>query len=335
MELLEKLSTAFGVSGNEKNVREIIKEEIEPYVDQVSVDKMGNLVAHRKGKSPRIMLTAHMDEVGLMVKAIDERGKMSISPIGVVESITLIGDRVHIETEKGIMHGIVTTREINDGGYITSLPKTEDIIVDTGLTKKELLERGIDVGTFLSLESEPYYLGSKDIISGKAFDDRIGCYILIELAKRTKKLKNDTYFVFTVQEEVGLYGAVTSAYVVNPDLAIVVDVTEANDASQNPTKFLGAGPCITIKDAEAVENIPLNEALIGIAKKKKIPYQRDVSDLGTTEATSISVSKGGVPSTAVCVAVRNFHTVNYVASKKDVENAIKLLEEMLKSPPKL
>ena len=334
MELLERLSNAFGVSGNEKDVRELIEEEIKEYVDNVSVDKMGNLIAHKKGKSPKVMLTAHMDEVGIMVKSIDDLGRIFVSALGSVDAIALVGHRVHIETKKGIIHGIVTTKELSDGKYVTNLPKVEDVIVDTGLSKKELVSRGVEIGTYLPLETEFFYLGSEDVISGKAFDDRIGCYVLIELAKRLKNVKHDIYYVFTVQEELGLYGAITSTYMVEPDWALVIDVSETSETSDPPTRILGQGPCITVKDAEMIGNIEIDRWLEDTAKKNKIPFQLDVSDAGTTDAVSISVTKGGVPSTVIGIPVRNIHTVKYVAHKRDIANAIKLIEELLKRPPK-
>ncbi|MEM5782233.1 MAG: M20/M25/M40 family metallo-hydrolase, partial [Candidatus Aenigmatarchaeota archaeon] len=168
-----------------------------------------------------------------------------------------------------------------------------------------------------------------------AFDNRIGCYILIELAKRTKKLKYETYFVFTIQEEIGLIGAMTSAYKIEPDWAIAVDVIETCDAGGEPVITLGRGPSITIKDAEMLGNKTLNEHLIKLAKNKKIYIQRDVSDIGTTDATSISITKEGIPSTVVGVPIRNLHTATAVANKDDIEKTIILLEEFLKNPPKV
>jgi len=137
MDLLEKLVNAFGVSGNEENIREIIKDEIKDHVDEVSVDKLGNLIARKKGEAPKVMLASHMDEIGLIVKSIEKGGKISVSAIGGIEAVTLLGERVHIETKKGIIHGIITTRVISDGIYTTKLPKMDDLIVDTGLSKRD------------------------------------------------------------------------------------------------------------------------------------------------------------------------------------------------------
>jgi endoglucanase len=332
MDLLEKLISTFGVSGNEEKVRNLIQEEIKRYVDEVYVDKVGNLIASKKGKKPKIMLSAHMDEIGLMVKNIEPRGRIYFAEIGGADPVMLLGERVHIETKKGIIHGVITTREVNDGSFINQIPRVEELFVDTGLSERELKKSGVEIGSYLSLERDLYYLGSDKIICGKAFDNRIGCYILIELAKRLKKSNCEIYFVFTIQEEIGLVGAMTSAYIVEPDWAIAVDVIETSDARGEPIITLGRGPSITIKDAEIIGNKTLNDYIMKIAKKKKIHVQRDVSDTGTTDATSISITKGGIPSTVVGVPIRNLHTTTAVANKDDIENTIIMLEEFLKNP---
>jgi len=333
MNLLERLVSTFSVSGNEGAVRKLIRAEIKDHVDDIYIDKMGNLIAHKEGIGPKIMLTAHMDEVGLMVKKIDSRGKIYFSMIGGIDPVMLLGERVHIETNKQIMHGVISSKDVNDGFVLKKIPEIEDMFVDTGLSKEGLKRRGVEIGTYLSLERDFYFLGSNKIICGKAFDDRIGCYILIKLAERLKKSKSDIYYVFTIQEEVGLIGGAITAYNIQPDWGIVVDCIEANDASEN-TKIVGAGPCITIKDEETIGNRVINKWLMDIAKKKRLPIQRDVSDVGTTDAATISISRGGVPSTVVGVPIRNLHTAVSVANKNDIDNTLKLLEYLLKNPPK-
>jgi len=334
MDLLEKLINTFSVSGNEEAVRNVIIEEIKNHVDDVFIDKLGNLIAHKKGERPKIMLAAHMDEIGLMAKGIEGRGRITFSPIGGVDPVMLLGERVHIETPKGIIHGVITCKEVNDGRILERIPRLNDLFVDTGLNKTDLKKLGIEIGTFMALERDLYYLGSDKIICGKAFDDRIGCYILIELAKRLKETcKNEIYYVFTIQEEIGLVGALTSTYIVEPDWAIVVDVTETEDATGEVTKTISRGPCLTIKDAEIIGNEVLNKHIMEIAKKNKIHIQRDVTEEGTTDAASISVTKGGVPCTVLGVCIRNLHTATSVADRRDIEKSIKILEELLKLSP--
>jgi len=331
MHLLEKLISARGVSGDEDEVRDIIRNAIKPYVDELYIDTLGNLIAHKKGKRPRVMLAAHMDEIGLMLKRIDEKGIIYCSAIGGINPIVLIGHSVRIKTKRGIIYGVITCKELWAGKDLERIPDIEELMIDTGLSKKELLNMGVEIGTYLPLEEVPYYLGSKDIICGKALDDRTGCFILIELAKRLKSAKNDIYYVFTVQEEFGVWGSKASAFNIEPDWGIAVDVTHANDVFAEPTRILGNGPVITIKDGEIIAHKVLNKKLIDIAKKKRIPYQLAVIELGTTDAANISVSKGGVPSTVVGVLVRNIHTTISISHKKDIENTIRLLEAFLKS----
>jgi putative aminopeptidase FrvX len=333
MDLLEKLVATPGVSGNEDKVRELIKKEIEKYVDDITVDKLGNLIAHKKGSHPRVMLAAHMDEVGLMIKGITHKGRILISVIGGVDPVMFLGERVHIETKRGVIHGVITTKDVNDGEIISKIPEIEDLFVDTGLSKEQLEKIGVETGAFLAFERDLYFLGTNKIICGKAFDDRIGCYILIELAKRLKNIKNEMFYVFTIQEEIGLVGAITSTYKVKPDWAIAVDTAETCESTEDIIKTIGQGPCITIKDAESIGNKTINKWLIDTAKKNKIPIQKDVTDVGTTDAATISITGEGVPCTVVGVPIRNLHTATSVAHKDDIENVIKLLEEMFKKVP--
>lgn len=335
MDLLRQLIDAFAPSGAEKEVRSIIQKAIKPYVDDVKVDKYGNLIAHKKGKGPKVMLVAHMDEVGLMVRHIQDNGMIRFSPVGGIEPLSLLGQRVKIFTDKKAIEGIISVREVSATlNMPIESPTLDELYVDTGLSQKELTKLGVRAGSYLNLHSDSDTLGNKDIICGKALDDRIGCYILIEIAKRLKKAKGDIYFVFSVQEEIGLYGAKTAVYSVEPEWAIAVDVAAANDQDRHPTLFIGRGASITVKDADMIANKCINDWLIKIATKKKIPYQLDVTDAGTTDALTISLSKGGIPTAVVGVPVRNLHTTVGIAHRKDIECAIKLLTELMRDPPK-
>ncbi len=330
-----KLMEIPGTSGNEGDIRKAILREIRKHVKDVRVDNFGNIIAHRKGKGPKMLLTSHMDEIGLITKAVTEKGNIRCSSIGGIEPISLIGQRVHMKARRGMIHGIVTTPEISDDEEVEEIPKIKDLIVETGMSKKELTNRGVSVGAFLNLEQKSCMFGRK--ISGKALDDRVGCYILLELARKLRKSSADIYFVFTVQEEIGLYGSKTSLFNISPDLAIVVDVTNSDDAKEHPhevSKQVGKGPTITIKDEEMMSDICLDKYLMKIAKGKKLPLQMDVSDEGTTDALSIAVSKGGIPTTVVGVPVRNMHTTMGIASLKDIGRAIIILEEFLRKPPR-
>lgn len=325
-----KLIKVEGVSGDEWEVRSIISKEIKKYVQDVRMDKFGNLIAHKKGKKPSVLLAAHMDEVGLMVKRIDKVGRIYMSAVGGIEPYSLIGERVNIQSKSGEIRGIITMFDMQDGYAVEELPEMNDLYVDTGLKREELDNRGVVPGTYLSFDTAGGTLGKKEIIFGKALDDRVGCYQLIELARRLKKVNRDIFFVFTVQEEVGMYGARTSSESINPDVGIIMETTTANDSFEEPTKSLGKGPCISVKDAEMISNSKMNEILMNIAKKHKIPYQLEVSNFGTTDGLAISLSNGGVPTSVIGVPVRNIHTSVSVAHMHDIENGIKLAENFVR-----
>lgn len=331
--ILEQLIDIDGVSGNEGPVREYLQRKIKPYVDEIKIDKLGDLICHKKGKKPSLMIAAHMDEIGLMVKRIEEDGRIYVSALGGITTLNVVGQTVAIKTDKRIVKGIISTKEINNDYEITELPDINRVFVDTGMTKKELEKAGVEIGSYLSLERTDHELGNPDFIAGKALDDRIGCFLLLELAKRAQKSPYDIYFVFTVQEEVGLYGAKVSAYQIDPDLAIAVDVANANDTNDQPTKIVGKGPVLTMKDDEMIGDTCLNHWFEAQAKKLKIPIQLEVSNFGTTDALTISLSKGGVPATSLGVCVRNIHTTHSIASKKDIEGTLELLEHLCLKPP--
>jgi len=333
MQLMDVLSA----SGHESAMRSYLMRKIKPYCKNITVDKFGNLLVHKKGKGPSLILVAHMDEIGLMIKSISAQGLIKITTVGGIDPLACLNQRVLIPTNKRKrVLGVITTEEMSAGQSINKLPTREALVVDTGLSKKELKSLGIDVGTFLEFEQKSGFLGSEQYIMGKAADDRVGCYILLELIRKVKKFSSDIYFVFTVQEEVGLYGGRTSVYNLNPEWALVIDVTEANDlGDQDGTRALGKGPLLTVMDAQLMANVCLNDSIKAIALKKKIPLQLNVSDAGTTDALYISLSKGGTPTTVLGVPVRNVHSGIGIVHKKDIENSISVIEELLKHPPKI
>ena len=332
MGLLEELVNIDGVSGNEDEIRTFLIGKIKKYLKNVEVDNMGNIVAYKRGVKPAILLLAHMDEVGLMVKSINEKGKIYLSTIGGIDPSILISQRVLIKGEKAKIRGVITNDNVMDGLDITGKVKIDNIYVYTGLNRKELNAIGIDVGSYVVF-GDNYNccdLGATDIISGKALDDRIGCYILLELIKNLKT-KNEVFFIFTVQEEIGLYGAKAGVFNLNPDYAIAVDVT-AHDG-QGGTLLIGEGPVLTIKDAEMLGHKCLNDAIKKSAKKQKVKLQLEVSESGTTDATSVFAAKGGIPSSVFGICVSNLHTTIGMASKKDINGAIKILKDFTNKPP--
>ncbi len=328
----EMLDT-IGVSGNERNIREMIKKAIRPHVDEIRVDNIGNLIARKKGPKPRIMLAAHMDEVGLAVRHIHKSGRIEIEKIGGVDSLTLLGQQISLDLGKNKkIRGVISTEELSTGKIMEEIPELQHLFIDTGLTKKELLKMGVSKGTPITFDPNACYLGKKDMIMSKAVDDRAGCFILVELAKRLKKTEAEVFYVFTVQEEVGLYGARTSAYSVEPDWGIAVDVADAEDYTTDPVIKVGGGPVLTIMDSELISNKSINGWIEAAAKKLKVEIQKSVSTAGTTDATDIALSRGGVPSTVLGVAVRNMHSAVSVVSMSDIDKAVAVLHELLKKP---
>lgn len=335
MKLLEELICAFGISGFESEVRGIIKREVEKYVDDVTIDRMGNLIAHKKGKAPKGMLAAHMDEVGLMVKTINDDGMIKCSSVGALEAVSLIGAHVQIFSKKGKILGIVTTKELSNNEEFSDLPHVHDLIVDTGLKKSELEKMGVGIGSYVELETPTFFHFGKKI-AGKSLDDRVGCYILCELIKKCAKTPYEYYFVFTVQEEIGLHGSRTSAFSIAPDWGLAVDVCVANDIMREPGEdciALGQGPVLMVMDESMVANRKINSHIKAIAKAKNIPIQFEVSDVGTTDASTILTSRGGVPASVMSIPVRNLHTTCSMAHQRDIKNCIIVLENLLKKPP--
>jgi tetrahedral aminopeptidase len=332
--LLAKLVNLNGVSSNEGVVRNFIVSEAKKYFKNVKVDKMGNVVVVKKGVRPSLMFMAHMDEIGLMISSISKKGWMSISPIGGMDPYILVGQKVNIEcSAKKWISGVITTADVLDGADLAKNLKMDDLFIYTGLKKSELNEIGVDVGSFAVFSESSHFssLGSEKIIGGNAMDDRIGCYILLELMKNLK-CKNEVIFVFTVQEEMGLYGARASVFDLNPDYAIAVDVTPHNDFDD--AIILNGGPVLTVKDAEMIANKCLVDDLKNCAEKCKVGLQLEVSESGTTDATSVFAAKGGIPSAVFGVAVANLHTSVGVASINDVDDCIKVLKQFLRDPPK-
>jgi len=333
MKLLRELINLNGVSSDEHDVREFVIKQAKKHVKNVKVDEMGNVVAIKKGKKPAIMFMAHMDEIGLMVSSLSKKGNLSVSPLGGIDPYILIGQKVHVEGKKGIkIDGVITTSNVLDGADLEKKLIMDDIFIYTGLSKGELKIIGVEIGSYVTFTESSLFgtLGSEDIIGGKALDDRIGCFILLELMKDLRT-KNEVIFVFTVQEEVGLYGAKASVFTLEPDYAIAVDVTPHNSLDESIT--LREGPVLTIKDAEMISNKCLVDELKKAAKKAKVGLQLEVSEAGTTDATSIFAAKGGIPSAVFGVAVGNLHTAVSVACKTDIQEAVKVLKSFLKNPP--
>jgi len=332
--LLERLSNAHGVSGYEGSVRQIIEDEIRPYVDEIRTDKMGNLITTKKGSTPVLMLAAHMDEIGLMVKYVDENGFCGFTTTGGWFDQTLLSQRMILHTENGPVYGAIGSKppHVMKEDERKKVVKAEDMFIDVGATSKEDAEKlGVKVGTPVTSDMVFKPLGN-DRVVGKAFDNRAGCVMLIEAVKQMKELDATVHAVFTVQEEVGLKGAKTSAFGLNPDVAIATDVTITGDhpgiEKKDSANELGKGPSVTVSDADGRGIIVPEQVLKWLnetAESNNIPYQPEVGSGGTTDATAIHLTRGGIPTGVVSIPTRYIHTPVSVMSIGDIEKTIQLI----------
>ena len=322
-ELLEKLTSAFGPSGYESRVRDLILETIKNDIDEYRIDALGNLITRkgtRKTNGKRIMISSHMDEIGLMVTHVDEQGFAYATNLGGVRPLNLMSNRVVFADGT---EGMLCARDMEPG----KIPALDQYFVDTGASSREsckvkIGDPAVFVGRFVDMG---------DRWMSKTMDDRIGCLIAIEALKALKDSPHEVWFVFSVQEEVGLRGAKTSAYSVDPEIGIALDVTSCNDTpglTERNLKF-GAGPCIKAKDGSLVGTPWLNNALYDAAERAGIPYQVEVLRGAGTDAGAISLTRSGVPSSAISVACRYVHTPSEMVDVSDVKQAIQLLVEFL------
>jgi endoglucanase len=340
--LLEKLSNAHGISGYEGSVREIIKKEIEPYVDEVKIDVSGNLIAIKKGESPSVMLAAHMDEIGLMAKYVDDEGFIRFAKVGGWFDQTLVNQRVLLHTKKGIVAGVIGSKPVHvmEDEEKKKAIAAKDMFIDVGASSRDdALAMGIEPGVPVSLDRRLVGLAN-DMVTGKAFDDRAGGAVLITALQRIAgmKLEPSVIGVFTVQEEVGLKGAKTSAFGLNPDVAIALDTCIPGDhpgiKKTDSAIQVGQGPAITVMDAGGrgvITHPKVLEWLRETAKAKGIPYQMDVAERGTTDAAAISLTREGIPSGVISLATRYIHTPVELLSLPDLEKAAELVVEAIKS----
>ena len=339
--LLEKLSNAHGISGYEGSVRAIIEKEIEPYVDTVKTDTFGNLIATKKGKSPSIMIAAHMDEIGLMTKYVDDEGFVRFTKVGSWFDQTLVNQRVLLHTKKGVVVGVIGSKPVHvmeDEEKKKSI-EAKDMFIDVGASSRDdAISMGIEPGVPASIDQKLIELAN-DIVTGKALDNRAGDTVLITAMQRIAGmgLEPSVISVFTVQEEVGLKGARTSAFGLNPDAAIAIDTCIPGDhpgiTKTQSAIEVGKGPVITVMDAGGkgvITHPKVLEWLRETAKASGIPYQMDVSESGTTDASAISLTRVGIPSGVVSVATRYIHTPVGLLSLKDLDRCTELIAEAIK-----
>lgn len=319
MDLLNKLTQCYGPSGNEESIRRLIIEEIKDYADQINTDPLGNLIVRKKGSGKKLMLAAHMDEIGVIITYIDDNGFLRFSNIGGVSPFYALFQKVKFDN--GTI-GIIGYEEKID--EMKNL-KLEKMFIDIGAATREEAEKTVNIGDAACFTGE--FDSSLNKMSSKAMDDRVGCYILIETIKSIKEHQSDLYFVFTVQEELGLRGAKTSAFSIEPDYAIAVDVTNMGDIPGAKTMALklGKGPAIKIKDNSIITHQYVRNLMIDTAKENDIPYQMEVLERGGTDSGAIHLTKGGIPSGVLSIPTRYIHSPREMVDVSDVKNAVLLM----------
>lgn len=332
IELLKKVVEAPGVSGYEfMGIRDVVIEELKPVVDEIKVDKLGNVIAHKKGNGPKVMIAAHMDKIGVMVNHIDKEGYLHVVPVGGVDPRTLVAQRIRFFTEKGERYGIV-------GHIPPHLQEPEDrkkaadwdtVVVDVGAdSKEEAEEMGFRVGTIG--EFAPAFTRlNENRIATPYLDDRVCLYTMIEAAKAIENHEADIYFVASVQEEVGLRGARVASYAIDPEIGIAMDVTFAKQVGDKGkiVPKLGGGP---VMDVGPNINPKVRAFADEVAKKYEIPLQVEASPRPTgTDANIMQINREGVATAVLSVPIRYMHSQVETADLRDIDLTIKLAKHLL------
>ena len=331
-ENLEKLSNACGVAGREEEVRNLMIKLLKPHADEVVVDKLENVIAIKKGKKgkPKVMLAAHMDEVGLLVKIITKEGFLKFIKMGGIDDRILLAQKVNIYTDKDTLPGVIGSKppHIQKEDERKKIVTYDELFIDVGAENREDAKKmGIKVGDPVGFDAKYTELG-KGTVMGKAFDNRAGCAVMIETLKQLEKTDCTVYAVGTVQEEVGLRGAATAAFGIDPDVALALDVTVAGDVPGvrefDTSVKMGKGPALTVTDSGLITHPKVLRWLIDTASENKIEYQLETGLLGTTDAARISLTRQGVPSGTISIPTRYIHSPFGLINLKDAENSAKL-----------
>lgn len=328
-ELLKKLCALDGISGDEKNVRDFIIEQITPYAESVKVDPLGNVLARKKGRKraeKRLMFSAHMDEVGLMVTDITSDGYLKFDEVGGIDKRILPGKRVTVGEKN--LPGVIGVKPIHltKGDESSAVPDYSEMYIDIGARSREDAEKYVTLGDSVRYTYD--FTETESKICCKAIDDRFGCLVLIELIQ--KELEYDADFAFVVQEEVGLRGSTVAAYTLNPEYAVVVETTTAADIPESDRKVcvLGDGAVISVMDRHTIYDKELVKAAFSLAEKHSIPAQYKRAVAGGNDSGAIHKSRGGVRTLAVSLPCRYLHAPSCFADKRDCESVFRLAEKL-------
>ena len=334
--LSKKLCEAFGVSGCEDEVRDIIKSVMTPLCDSVETDRIGNLICFKKGtssSSENIMLAAHMDEVGFIITGITKEGYLRFRAVGGIDPRVVIAKRVCVGDKR--INGVIGDKPPHLGKS-DAAPKMRDLYIDIGAKNETEASKHTAIGDYVCFERKFVQFGgaalvSAALVSAKALDDRIGCFILTELAKN--RYPNDVYYTFTVQEEIGCRGAAIAAHNIMPNVAIVVEGTTCSDVpgtekSAQVTK-LGGGAALSIVDRSSYADITLRKALYNTAVSNNIPVQYKQTMMGGNDSGAIHLAKTGIRTAVISVPCRYIHSPSSVASIADIEACTNILDRFM------
>lgn len=339
--MFKELTEAKGISGNEKEAREVMKKYIEPYATEVFTDHLGSLIAKKVGQEdgPKVMVAGHLDEIGLMVTRIDDNGFLYFQTIGGWWSQVMLAQRVTVCTQKGDIVGVIGSKppHIMPAEARRKPYEIKDMFIDIGATSKEEAESfGVRPGDSVVPYFEFQPMKNEKLLLAKAWDNRVGCAIAIEVLKQLKDVDhpNVVYGVGTVQEEVGLRGAKTSTNMIKPDIGIAVDTGIAGDtpgiSPNDADGKIGKGPQIIIYDASMVSHKGLRDFVIKTADDNNIPYQYASIAAGGTDSGSIHLTANGVPALSIGIATRYIHSHAGIIHEDDFDNTVKLIVEVIK-----
>lgn len=318
---LKTLVTAYGPSGREDKIRDTISILLTGHVDSIRVDALGNLIVEKFGSSDdakRIMIAAHMDQIGFVVTSIEKEGFLRVSKVG---GISLdVSHARHVVFENGV-DGVLHVQPVKNG-----TAGINDFYIDIGAKDEEEARSMVELGDMAVYA--PNFIGiGRHKVSGPAMDNRCACALLVELLLNSENQKNTIVGVFTTQEEVGVRGAQVAAYSVSPDIGLAIDVTMNGDTPETklPAVKLGKGPAIKIMDANLIASPAIRDALIAVAREENIPFQREILPYGGTDGGAIQHSKGGVPTGVISIPCRYVHSPQETVDMRDMEDALKIL----------
>jgi len=327
--ILQTLVETPGPSGSEHVIREKIKAEIQAHADEVYTDALGNLIVRKgalKEGGKRIMISAHVDEIGLMITHVDDNGFARFLPIGGINPLTCLGGRVLFMNGT---QGVIGMERLEKDEH----PELPKYFIDTGATSKA--DSKVGVGDVCGFERPLLDLGKR--VVAKSMDDRVAAAIAVEALKEVKPGVNELFFVFSVQEEVGIRGAITAAYGVDPEIGLAVDVTRTGDTPLGVKMevALGNGPAIKVRDSSFIADPRVVKWMVNEAKAQKLPYQLEVLEAGGTDGAAMQRTRAGVPAGCLSIPCRYIHSPSEMVDRDDVENSVKLLVGLLGKPVSL